>query len=68
MSQVRELDKDSLNDDEDWNGNNAAFTCPHCSNVFVVSGYKNPHGRRCTSCKKSKGVVAKDGTSARLEW
>src|ERR1022692_3442898 len=33
----RSLDKNALGKSEDWVGNNAAFTCPNCGKVFMVS-------------------------------
>jgi hypothetical protein len=57
----------------DWNGNNAAFTCPVCSKVFVTSSF-NDMGRiglSCPGCGKSTayctGSAAKGG-EARIEW
>jgi hypothetical protein len=68
---IREIDKDHQARDEDWYGNNAAFTCPLCSKVFIVSQILNepgePKGRRkCPSCGKSTGIV--DANGARVEW
>lgn len=58
--------------DADWFGNNAAFTCPVCSKVFLVSGFIQKNGRRCPGCGKSIGHVtgtAEDGTAiAKIEW
>ena len=34
---VRNLDPLRLEHNEDWEGNNAAFTCPLCQKVFIVS-------------------------------
>ena len=59
--------------DADWEGYNAAFTCPVCSKVFLVSSFNNAGvlGRHCPGCGKSTGYVtgsaAKDG-EARIEW
>ena len=59
--------------DEDWAGNNAAFTCPVCGKVFLVSNAAIIHGgeRSCPSCGKSKAVVTggrKSGGEAYIEW
>ncbi len=35
--QNRDLNPKNLAHDEDWVGNNAAFTCPHCGKVFLVN-------------------------------
>ena len=57
--------------DADWYGNNAAFTCPCCSKVYLVSKYLNNGGRQCPNCGKSRAFVTgspnKDG-KARIEW
>jgi len=42
---VKKLDKDALAQTEDWVGNNAAFTCPKCGKVFLVSGMMHKDGR-----------------------
>jgi hypothetical protein len=59
--------------DADWNGNNAAFTCPVCSKVFIVTSF-NELGRiglNCPGCGRSTahctGSAAKGG-EARIEW
>jgi phage FluMu protein Com len=69
----RDLDPNNLGHEEDWEGNNAAFRCPHCDKVFIVSGSGVHHGeRKCPSCGKSvarcdiKG--RKSGGRASLEW
>ncbi len=59
--------------DEDWAGNNAAFTCPRCGKVFLVSKSSSIHGgkRVCPSCKQSTGYVTggrKSGGKAYIEW
>lgn len=41
----------------DWYGNNAAFTCPHCNKVFIVSALLNKQGRECPKCSKSTGHI-----------
>ncbi len=60
---------------EDWEGNNAAFTCPLCGKVFIVRGAANIHNgvRRCPNptCGKSTGHVEggrMSGGSAWIEW
>lgn len=66
----RELDRENLATDEDWVGNNAAFTCPHCRKVFLVSGLIHRGTRSCPSCAKSTGRCEKSGKTwqASLEW
>lgn len=34
---AKTLNPDGLKQDEDWEGNNAALTCPLCEKVFIVS-------------------------------
>lgn len=75
---VRKLDPLGLGKDEDWEGNNAAFRCPPCGKVFLVSdtrmhvGPKGDKGYRvCPSCGGSIGRVSggrKSGGSASIEW
>ena len=75
---IKNLDPLGLEQNEDWEGNNAAFTCPVCQKVFIVSdtrmhlgphkekGYKN-----CPACAKSLGRVTggrKSGGTASIEW
>jgi len=55
----------------DWVGNNAAFTCPVCGRVFVVSGMLHRDGRLCPCCHKATGHVAggrDSGGEAFVEW
>ncbi len=66
--QRRTLNKNSLGTDEDFHGNNVAATCPHCSKVFLSSGYKDTKGRACPSCGKSLLYCAKNGSEAWIEW
>lgn len=57
--------------DEDWDGNNAAFTCPLCGKVFIVSQLLHKGVRSCPKCKKSKGHCTggrKSGGKAFIEW
>jgi hypothetical protein len=44
---VRTIDRNSIKQDEDWEGNNAAFTCPLCKKVFLVSGLLHEGRRDC---------------------
>jgi predicted Zn finger-like uncharacterized protein len=67
------LDPNNLGIDEDWEGNNAAFHCPHCGKVFIVSGSRVSGGeRKCPNCGKSTGRCdikgRKSGGTASLEW
>ena len=70
---IRTIDPASIRADEDWEGNNAAFTCPACGKVFIVSGLLHRAGRPCpnSTCGKSVGHVRggkkKDGM-AYIEW
>jgi len=69
----RQLNANSLANSEDWEGNNAAFTCPLCGKVYIVSASKAIHkGRRsCPNCGKSEGVVVggkKSGGTAAITW
>ncbi len=45
-------------DSMDWLGNNAAFTCPLCNKVFIVSSAFHKKPRPCPKCKKSKAYVS----------
>ena len=75
---TRAIDPNALRDDEDWEGNNAAFRCPECEKIFIVSdtrmhvGPKGEKGyRKCPKCQKSIGRVKggrKSGGSASIEW
>ncbi|SDR63725.1 hypothetical protein SAMN05444161_6843 [Rhizobiales bacterium GAS191] len=65
------IDRKAIGQEEDWIGNNAAFTCPVCRGVYVVSGMLHKKGRECPKCHQSKGLVVggKDsGGSATIEW
>jgi len=70
---IRKLDAMDLKKDEDWEGNNAAFTCPNpqCRKVFIVSAMIHRNGRQCPACGKSTGNV-KGGRNAdgiaSIEW
>ncbi len=70
---IKQLDAENLGHDEDWEGNNAAFRCPHCGKVFIVSGTRVHGGERhCPECVKSIGRCdikgRKSGGTASLEW
>lgn len=66
-----EIDAQGMALYEDWEGNNAAFTCPKCGKVFVVSNHIHKNGRACPKCEKAKGFVVggkKKGGQAWIEW
>lgn len=66
-----DLRADSRRKDADFSGNNAAFTCPNCAQVFIVSGMIHKNGRACPGCGRSSGFVAGgagSGGIARLQW
>lgn len=75
---VKDLNPDNLGQDEDWEGNNAAFRCPICQKVFIVSHtrmhvnlQKMKGFRKCPKCGKSFGRITggkKSGGKASLEW
>ena len=69
---TKQLDPLNLEHDEDWEGNNAAFKCPHCSKVFLVSGTLHKGVRKCPECGKSTGRCdikgKKSGGTASIEW
>jgi peptide subunit release factor 1 (eRF1) len=50
-----------LGQDEDWVRNNAAFTCPECGKVFLVSGQIHRNGRDCPACGRSHAEVSSRG-------
>jgi predicted RNA-binding Zn-ribbon protein involved in translation (DUF1610 family) len=53
----------------DWRGNNIAFNCPVCGKVFIVSWFLDREkGGKCPKCRKSRGIVTKDGKTASIEW
>jgi hypothetical protein len=49
----------------DWVGNNAAFRCPDCKRVFIVSWMLHRSGRPCPDCEKWTAVVSKQGRNKR---
>ncbi len=56
---------------EDWEGGHAAFTCPECEKVFIVSAALHEGRRMCPNCGNSTGHVEgrrESGGSAWLEW
>jgi hypothetical protein len=60
----------------DYVGNNAAFTCPHCRKVFIVSAAVHPtpggtqghDGQRRCPCGKSTGNVAGGKNTGGQAW
>lgn len=68
----KEISPDNLGKDEDWEGNNAAFKCPVCGKVFIVSAIIHKGIRKCPECNKSTGYCSdggrKSGGNARIEW
>ena len=68
--------------DYDWEGSNAAFKCPSCGSVFLVSGFVHaigpipkggtPKGKRaCPKCGKSVARIEggrDSGGKAWIEW
>lgn len=68
---MRTLNPKTLQHNEDWEGNNAAFLCPHCGKVFIVSEMIHKGKRSCPNCGKSTGSIKGgkgSGGSAELEW
>ena len=57
---VRNVDRNAIGLNEDWEGNNAAFSCPACNKVFIVSALL--HGasekRRKASLKSGLPVMS----------
>jgi hypothetical protein len=76
----REVDTnpDNHNVNEDWEGNNAAFRCPVCNKIFIVTdnpivpkSHDTRGVRRCPNCRKSTGHChggRKKGGIAYIEW
>ena len=59
--------------DFDWEGNNAAFKCPMCGYVFIVSALIHKEGTPCPNpdCGKSHAYVKggrKSNGRAWIEW
>jgi hypothetical protein len=75
---IKVLNPNDLERGEDWEGNNAAFTCPICQKVFIVSdtrihiGSQKEKGcRKYPTCLKSVVRVnggRKSGGTASIEW
>jgi hypothetical protein len=68
---VRNIDRNAIGLNEDWEGNNAAFSCPACNKVFIVSALLHGGQRECPNCGKSKGFVhgsKQTGGSASIKW
>jgi len=66
----RSIDPDEPARDEDWEGNDAAFTCPKCGKVFLVSGQLHAQVRKCPACGRATGFVSsgrKSGGQAYIE-
>jgi transposase-like protein len=64
----RDLDPEQLGQAEDWVGNNAAFTCPDCGKVFLVSQMLHGNGRDCPSCGRSHAEVTGGSRSGGTAW
>jgi predicted RNA-binding Zn-ribbon protein involved in translation (DUF1610 family) len=74
---VRRLSRRNPRPDEDWEGNNAAVTCPMCGKVFIVSSFFHRGSRRregvrkCPNCGRSTARVKrgkKSGGTASIKW
>ena len=75
---TKTLTPNDLGQDEDWEGNNAAFKCPLCEKIFIVSDTRmhvSPDGekgyRKCPSCGESIGRITggrKSEGTASIEW
>lgn len=48
-----ELNANNLPKDADWLGINAAFTCPICKKVFIVSSFIHDGKEVCPRCNES---------------
>ena len=63
------------NSDVDWLGNNAAFKCPACGNVFIVTNWHNADPprqskagfRKCPRCEMSVAHVTGSRRAAHEE-
>lgn len=74
----KRLNGSNLGPNEDWEGNNAAFSCPVCKKVYIVSDTRMhlaPDGtkdyRECPNCGQSKARVSGgklSGGIASIEW
>ena len=65
---TKSLNPTDLGLKEDWVGNNAAFTCPSCGNVFIVSGPLHRKGRACPECGQSRAFVEGGAKSGGRAW
>ena len=69
---TRILNPHNIGHDEDWEGNNAAFKCPHCGKVFILSGQIHGGQRECPICKRSTGYCDNKGRmsggTAKIDW
>ena len=63
------FDKDGWQVDQkdDWQGNNVAFTYRACGRVFIVSG-RIHSGRRTCKCGQSEGFVKGGRKSGGSAW
>jgi hypothetical protein len=67
---TKQLDPKSLSQKEDWLGNNAAFACPVCGQVYIASNFP-PRERRCPGCGCSRAQVTgshSSGGKAFIIW
>lgn len=67
---TKELDPNNLGPSEDWEGNNIAFSCPACGDVYIVSE-RIHRERKCPGCGKSRGIVTggrASGGTASIIW
>lgn len=54
-----DFDRNNPPENGDWVGNNAAFTCPLCERVFIVTTMPSIHDgqRTCPACARSTPFV-----------
>ena len=67
----REVSPKALQHNEDWEGNNVAFLCPHCGKVFIVSQLIHKGQRSCPNCSMTVGKITggrDSGGTASIEW
>jgi hypothetical protein len=62
---VRAIDRNSIKQDEDWEGNNAAFTCLLCKKVFLVSGLLHEGRRACPNPNAANQLVGYEAVKRR---
>jgi len=65
---VRSIDPLHIAHDEDWEGDNAAFSCPICGKVFIVIAHAHGGKRDCPECAQSTGNVSGLSSSDRSAW